>query len=327
MDALDCLTVGAGMAGLMAARELAERGWNIAVVDKGRGVGGRMATRRWDNAVFDHGAQFLTAHEPAFAACMDSWMAAGVVKRWTRGFLKSDLTRQPGRNWRCRGAPGMTAVCKHLAGKLAVETGVRLMQISQERGAWRAESEDGRVWRAKRVLLTPPVPQSLALLASGGTTLPQFAREALTAIEYEPCIAVLARPDGPSGLPEPGLVQVRNDVIDIIADNRIKGVSPVEAITIHATGEYSRDHWDRPVNHVAQKILKAAQAWLKTEVRDFQTMKWRYSKPIAAHPQPFLAIERPGPAVFAGDAFGPRSRVETAALSGLAAAHALLSMS
>ncbi|NIR36133.1 MAG: FAD-dependent oxidoreductase, partial [Actinobacteria bacterium] len=50
------LVIGAGMAGLTAARLLTDRGADVLVVDKGRAVGGRMATRRVGDAAFDHGA-------------------------------------------------------------------------------------------------------------------------------------------------------------------------------------------------------------------------------------------------------------------------------
>ena len=64
----DVLVIGAGMAGLIAAAELQRAGRRVLVLDKGRGVGGRLASRRIGEASFDHGAQFITARTPRFAA-------------------------------------------------------------------------------------------------------------------------------------------------------------------------------------------------------------------------------------------------------------------
>ena len=67
--------IGAGLAGLTAARLLAEAGRAVRLFDKGRGVGGRLATRRVTHAGathgFDHGAQYVRAEGPAFAALLD----------------------------------------------------------------------------------------------------------------------------------------------------------------------------------------------------------------------------------------------------------------
>ena len=56
-DHLDCIIIGAGIAGLLAATMLNRANMSVRILDKGRGLGGRMATRRQDGAVFDHGAQ------------------------------------------------------------------------------------------------------------------------------------------------------------------------------------------------------------------------------------------------------------------------------
>jgi predicted NAD/FAD-dependent oxidoreductase len=62
----DVLIIGAGMSGMAAASELSRAGLRVMVVDKGRAVGGRMASRRIGEAVFDHGAQFITARSDQF---------------------------------------------------------------------------------------------------------------------------------------------------------------------------------------------------------------------------------------------------------------------
>jgi hypothetical protein len=59
--------VGAGIA---AARELRAAGREVFLFDKGRSVGGRVATRRRERWQWDHGAQFATVRDPAFAAAV-----------------------------------------------------------------------------------------------------------------------------------------------------------------------------------------------------------------------------------------------------------------
>ncbi|NDH45714.1 MAG: FAD-dependent oxidoreductase, partial [Actinobacteria bacterium] len=57
---MQVVVIGAGLAGLCAARDLVDAGHLVTVLEKSRASGGRCATRRIGNAVFDHGAQFFT---------------------------------------------------------------------------------------------------------------------------------------------------------------------------------------------------------------------------------------------------------------------------
>ena len=72
------------MCGLVAARELKEAGRDVIVLDKSRGVGGRMATRRIGDAVLDHGAQFITSHGGEFQRLVTEWLTDGVAREWAR---------------------------------------------------------------------------------------------------------------------------------------------------------------------------------------------------------------------------------------------------
>ena len=67
--------VGAGVAGLSAARALVDRGHQVIVFEKARAPGGRVATSRLrgiempravagSTLAFDHGAQYFTARDP-----------------------------------------------------------------------------------------------------------------------------------------------------------------------------------------------------------------------------------------------------------------------
>ena len=75
------------MAGLTAARLLADAGQVVTVLDKGRRPGGRMATRQLaGGALADHGAQFFTVRSEAFSAAVARWLDEGTVREWCRGF-------------------------------------------------------------------------------------------------------------------------------------------------------------------------------------------------------------------------------------------------
>ena len=60
MNKFDIAVIGAGLAGLTAADRLRGAGCRVVVIDKARGPGGRLATRRGEGTVrMDHGCQYL----------------------------------------------------------------------------------------------------------------------------------------------------------------------------------------------------------------------------------------------------------------------------
>jgi renalase len=133
---VDVLIVGAGLAGLMAANRLQAAGRSVLVLDKGRGVGGRLATRRIGPGRADHGAQFFTVREPEFAAFVAEWEAQGLVYVWSEGWsVEADgHPRYVVRN-------GMTALAKQLAQAVDVRTGVKVTDLSL------TKRDNGRILR------------------------------------------------------------------------------------------------------------------------------------------------------------------------------------
>lgn len=329
---ISCAIVGAGITGLMAARELQSHGVKVIVIDKGRSVGGRMATR-WieiegnEKGFFDHGAQFFTVRDPRFQSFVDEWISAGLVREWARGFAQSDGLPHHDRHPRYCGTAGMNAIARHLATGLDVRVNTKVESLTRQAEQWSLALESGAAIQTDALLLTPPVPQSLALLDAGDCSLPDVARDALERLTYDPCFAVMAVLDAPARLPEPGALQLQQEPIAWIADNHRKGISPEAfTVTIHAGPEFTHQHWDSPSEIVARKLLHAASDWLRAPVKRWQVHRWRYSQPRLTHPAACLFVNDVAPLIFAGDAFGA-PRVEGAALSGLAAAAALLKRS
>ena len=322
----DVLVVGAGIAGLMAAATLAGAGRSVIVVDKGRGVGGRMATRRIGEAVFDHGAQFFTMPGAELTALAEQWADAGVAVPWFRGRLLPDGAMAPDGHVRWRGAPSMTAVAKHLAHDLDVRTGWRLTSLTPTGSGWQADNDDGEAVRSDAVVLTAPVPQSLALLDAGGVTLSSVDDLELRAIEYHPCLAVLAPLDAPAGLPGPGAWRLDTEPVEFVADNQVKGISPVPALTVHADPRTSREWWDRSDAEVVSSLLAAVPGLAAAPVDGVaQVQRWRFARPVECRAEPARVLVDLPPAVVAGDVFGG-PLVGGAVRSGRAAAGLLHSL-
>jgi renalase len=305
------VVVGAGLAGLSCARRLTDAGHRVTVVDKGRSVGGRMATRRIGEATLDTGAQFFTARSDEMRALVDELCAAGAAAEWHRG-LGDAADGHP----RYRGVPSMNAIAKHLAAPLD-DVRCSTMVFSIEPGTVRID--DGTSITADAVVVTSPVWQSVALLLPGGIELPSELVEA----GYWPTLALLAVLDGSSSVPMPGIVQDADSTFATVVDNAAKGVSKVPALTMHLRDELSEARWDDDPAAVHADLLAAAQPWFgEAEVVDSQLKRWRFATPKSTWPEPFLAVGD-GSIVLAGDAFaGPK--VEGAVLSGLAAAQHLL---
>ena len=167
--------VGAGIAGLACARELAANRFDVTVFDKGRGLGGRTATRRAEpNLRFDHGAQFFTADDPRFQEMTADWLERGVVAEWTGKIVCLDNRRLENRTVidsspqpRYVGMPGMSAMAVDLAVGLRVRTGTQIVAIAQRSPGWTITTEANEAFGPfDTLVVTLPAPQSAALLGS-----------------------------------------------------------------------------------------------------------------------------------------------------------------
>jgi predicted NAD/FAD-dependent oxidoreductase len=310
----DVAVVGAGIAGLLAAETLASRGLNVVVVDKGRGVGGRLATRRLSGAVLDHGVQSFSATEEPFAELVSRWIDDDALLPWQgNGSSGSGVIY--------RGKSGMTSLPKHLTQGLDVRVGARVTGLTSRDQGWELTLDPShQPLGAEAVILTAPLPQALALSRS---FIPVPLRLDLEAVTYEACLTLLAVLDGPSRIPPPGRVPLKGPLYGWITDNHQKGISPVTGLTIQAGSEFSAQHYHDDPQVVESLLLTAVTPWLGSSLVATHYHRWRYAQVLNPYPQPLAVLQGDPALLLAGDAFG-KGGVEGAALSGLSAARWLL---
>jgi protoporphyrinogen/coproporphyrinogen III oxidase len=80
-----CVVVGAGLAGLVAAHTLRQRGVDVTVLERGPRPGGRMTSEHVDGFVVDCGAQFLSTGYPRLLPLVGQLGLAGDLVRTGTG--------------------------------------------------------------------------------------------------------------------------------------------------------------------------------------------------------------------------------------------------
>ena len=314
------LVVGAGISGLMIARQLHDAGRTVRVVEKGRGFGGRMTTRRMTpNARCDHGAQYFTVRDPRFGAWVECWQEAGVIREWFRHL--EEISDTPGHP-RYVGKNGISDVPKYLADGLSVVRGERVTKLLFQKNHWTVVVESELRYACDFLILTAPVPQALELLTTSDVSLPPDVKGKLQTVRYDKGLAVMALLDGPSGIPGFGGLKISPGPLTWIADNERKGISRDPAVTLQASPAFAETHWDSPDEVRGPLLLESAKPYLSANVLQYVCHRWGYAFPVSTFGSEFFH-EPELRLLLAGDGFGG-PRVEGAALSGIAAGAHLL---
>lgn len=310
--------VGAGMAGLACARALRRRGLAPLVLEKSRGLGGRMATRhtgRGDR--FDHGAQFVTARDPRFAAELQALARAGAARPWAPRLPSG--SEAPTHAWWI-GTRGMRPLVDPLADALDVRLQATVTGLSRHHGRWRLALDDGEYLDGfDAVAVAAPAPQARVLLDGAGSPL----AAALDAVETAPCWALMLAFDTRWALPfDAGRVEDGGPVAWLARQSsRFDGDDGIDRWVVHASPAWSVEHLECTPDEVVPQLLSALATQLGTPAPPpalAQAHRWRYAMTIRPLGRPFLAD--PADGLWAGGDWCLGARVENAFQSGIALA-------
>ena len=297
--------IGAGMAGLACAWRLADAGLAAIVLDKGRGIGGRVATRRVGDLQFDHGAQYVNAHDAGFAAVLSGLSVAG----WQDGTGRTHSV----------GVPGMSAIPKALGAGLDIRQNAQVARVVQDSDGWALHLETGTM-RAAQVVVTVPAPQVADLL---GAEHPLAA--AVAPVRLAPCLTLMAAVTAPA----PFITrQDADDPLSWIAQDSAKPGRPRGQDTLwvaQADEAFSRAHLEDTPTEIAAHMLPLLRDRLGVtpdQVTHAIAHRWRYARVTQALGQPFLCS--PDATLYVGGDWCIGPRVEAAWTSGTAIADDIL---
>jgi predicted NAD/FAD-dependent oxidoreductase len=312
--------VGAGVAGLAAARALADQGHAVRVYDGASVPGGRVATRTITavdlprglsgELAFDHGAQYFTVRDERFAEVVRAWERRRVVAKWTGRIVSFD-----GEGWedveagtdRYVGIPGMSAIAEAMAGGLDLACGRRIESVAPLLSTY------------DRVILAIPPAHAAALVPH----LPALAHR-IAGVRMCRNWTVMAAFDE--------RVQARFDAAFVnasalgwIARNTSKPKRnwKIDAWVLQATTAWSDAHQDDEPDRVGAFLMEAFEDLVPAGLPHafYATVhRWRYA--AADPPRAVGAIHDEGSRITLCGDWCAGFRIEDAYLSGLAAAAA-----
>ncbi|KAB1116534.1 NAD(P)-binding protein [Micromonospora aurantiaca] len=299
------VVVGAGIAGVACATELARAGVPVRVRERARVTGGRMASKRFDGRPADLGAAYFTVDDPDFAVVVDRWRAAGLAREWTDTLVAYG----PGGREQVTGpmrwaAPrGLRSLVEQLAGDLPV-THDRLV-MSVEPGL----RVDGT--EAEAVVLAMPGPQAALLL---DPALAEATR-AVAAQRWSPALSGVLHFPARRWTDFRGAFVNGHPVLSLVCDDGDRRGDGAPVLVAHTTAEFAAGHLLQPT---------AARPAIEQAVRDLLGLpepavsahvhRWTYASPAAHAGSATFHLDDDGIGL-AGDAFG-RPRVQTAWRSG-----------
>lgn len=160
------IIIGAGISGLLLGKKLSGQ---TIILEKSRGLGGRIANRRIHDLGFDHGAPYLKDDDSFRELLKENGI--NYVSSESGLFTKGSMTQIP----------------KMMANNLLIEKSTRAEFLKRENNKWIVETDNQKVFAANNVIITAPLPQALELLDKNNISVEARLRD----IHYSKAVMAL----------------------------------------------------------------------------------------------------------------------------------------
>ena len=270
------LIIGAGMSGLYLGLELKKHEKNFLILEKSKGVGGRVANRRINNLGLDHGAPFLKSHPLLFELLKEIHIHDSRISPegiYTEG--------------------GMTALPKNMADKLSILKDEKIISITSTDGLWNCQSEKGSVYQARNLIISAPIPQALELLESSN-------------IGFNPELKKVNYSKGLLGIflanEELLIKESLPENVHSVLKMKDRKLNP-DGWVIRTTEDFSEKHFNETDEEILARVETLFVSCFQSAplINHRELKKWRYVCPITVIPQPYMEIKEN--LFFIGDGF------------------------
>jgi predicted NAD/FAD-dependent oxidoreductase len=271
------IIVGAGLTGLHLAQSLQQRGKNCLILEKSKGLGGRIATRRIDDLGLDHGAAYI----------IDSFEMRSALQEFK--FHPHSTT------YGLSISGGMNQIAKALAQNLHILKSQKLQSIKKQNDSWELKTEEGMQLNCQHLIITAPIPQALELLEKNHLA-PEF-NHPIYSIKYSFALILLAIVED---VKNHQAHEVFEDHQFILMEER--KLHP-QGLVLQLSPSFSQKFFEETEEVILSQIFNMLKdsPYSDVKIQKYELKKWRYSRPLAQLPVPYFEV---APQIYlAGDGF------------------------
>ncbi len=326
----DVLIIGTGMAATALASKLAGKA-RVTLIEKSRGFGGRMATRRRESFEFDHGAQFFTARSTEFKQFLAQPVERDAIQEWQPRLTTLEAGREPyKREWfepHFVATPSMNSLCKeslkavenHVDIILGCEVGsIEKIDTGNASCRWRVfgkqlDSTQEVLGEFDWVLSAAPSAQTEALFTNTAFNHLDRLRDAV----HLPCFSLMLGFDASPKL-NFDLATVKESSVALIVANASKpGRAASHSLLVHSDNHWARKNFEGDRAEIQQQLIDETCSLLNLDAASIvhtDLHGWRYAKTEIATEEDFLLDDARQLAACGDWCLG--GRIEDAFLSG-----------
>lgn len=311
----DVVVIGAGLTGLLCANTLQKKGYSVLILEKSRGLGGRLATRRIGKTIVDHGLSYFLEQGKYSQQLLTELQNHQILEgKEPQSYPLEDtlqkITVQP----QYFAPKGMTEIAKYLAQDLTIWRSCRVINLSpSQQNYWHINyesSQDNNPFVQAKILVSAiPAPQlRLLLQASHLNHLSETFLSSIQSVTYYPCLAVMA------GYSQFSLTDIPWEQVNFLSDSDLawigvesrKRETPSETVIIvHSTPYYAESYLDySDLQPIGKALIDKIATLLSSSLKSpdwYQVHRWRYAFPQTSVIEPYLETQTPLPLLACGD--------------------------
>lgn len=281
MKTVDVVVVGAGISGLLSAQQLASRGADVLVIEKARGSGGRLSSKRMKAAMGAGGELDLTFDLGAPSFRLSDGYAKQAITESSGGEV---LVLLEGRVERFVAQPRNSALTRALTNGLNVMFSTRVEQASFD-GSWEllcSGSEGECKVKTKELILSSPPHQAAALL---GEQHPAYQSLLDTLMLPQWVVALALKPMSDIAQLESAVEESSMfSGMSVEQDKPGRSVpDSIQLVTLQCAPRWTEEHLDSAPEQILQRVLDelVQQTGMTLTVLTHHVHRWLYSLPPA----------------------------------------------